>query len=244
MGRKFLSKSRIEDPDLKRRWAAELTPLFLERGLKLFPMDLVAAELGISKATLYKYFRSREEILDLAMEIKLLEIRRYQATLSNHDLPYLERFLAALQITSAELSSISTLFLSDLKETYPRVWVRVQQFIEEGLRVLRIFYEEGIDRGDLAPVHPAVLVITDELFFSQLAEPQFLEQRGLTVQEALESYFLLKFGGMFTQSQLSLPAVRKQLDQMLEKLATRNRGTAASGVRTKNETTSGPRPKL
>jgi AcrR family transcriptional regulator len=198
MGRKFLAKERLEDEQRKREWAKALTPLFLERGLKQFPMDAVAAELGMSKATLYKYFRSREEILDLALELKLRDIRRYQESLNNRELPYLVRLVKALQISSAELSSISTLFLEDLKNTYPRVWKQVQLFIDEALAVLRAFYEEGIERGELAPLHPAVLVITDELFFGCMAEPDFLRQRGLSIQEALDSYFILKFGGMFS----------------------------------------------
>ncbi len=230
MGRKFLAKSRLDDQHLKQKWAKNLSPIFLERGLRQFPMDRVAAELGVSKATLYKYFRSREEILDLALEMKLTEIRRYQTKLSDPDLPYLERFLEALRITSAELSSISTVFLSDLKSTYPQVWKRVQRFIDEALAVLRIYYEEGITRGELVPVHPAVLVITDELFFSKLSDPDFLRQRGLDLSQALESYFLLKFGGMIPQKRLESPEVRALLQGMLDRLSGRSQEASSGSV--------------
>ncbi len=218
MGRKHLSKSRVQDPELKRQWAAQLSPIFQEKGLKNFPMDRAALELGVSKATLYKYFRSREEILDLALEIKLQEMRRYQLKLSDPDLPYLERFFEALTITTAELSSISTVFLSDLKGSYPRVWKRVQTFIDDALESLKIFYAQGIALGELAPVHPAILVLTDELFFGKLSDPDFLEQRGLNLRDALESYFLLKFGGIFAQQHPDADLIRVRLQHMLDEL--------------------------
>ncbi len=215
MGRKFLDKSRSHDGELKQRWAAALTPLFMERGLRNFPMDAVAAELGVSKATLYKHFRSREEILDLALLLKLAEIRRYQAKLSDPDLPYLERFLEALQIASSELTSISTLFLADLNAMHPRVFQRVRHFMDEALAALGAFYEEGIRRGELIPVPPAVLVLTDELFFAKLADPDFLQARGLSVQEALDAYFMLKFGGMFRRPLLDSPQVNQLLSRWM-----------------------------
>lgn len=210
MGRKHLVKERLEDRERKAEWALTLTPMFLEKGIRQLSMDDVAAALGVSKATLYKYFRSREEILSLALELRLSHIRRYQVALSDRQLPYLDRFLGALQIMASELSVISTTFLTDLKESYPEVWKQVQRFIDDGLEVLRRFYEEGIERGDLAPIHPAVLVVTDELYFSRLAEPEFLREHQLSVGEALESYFLMKFGGMFQRSKLDVEeALRK-----------------------------------
>lgn len=178
-------------------------------------MDAVASELGVSKATLYKHFRSREEILDLALLLKLAEIRRYQAKLSDPTLPYLERFLEALQIASSELTSISTLFLADLNAMHPNVFQRVRHFMDEALAALGAFYEEGIRRGELIQVPAAVLVLTDELFFAKLADPDFLQARGLSVQEALDAYFMLKFGGMFRRPLLDSPQVNRLLSSWL-----------------------------
>jgi AcrR family transcriptional regulator len=217
MGRKFLDKSRSDDQALKLRWAGQLMPLFLERGLKSFRMDDVAAELGVSKATLYKHFRSREEILDLALLLKLADIRRYQAKLTDPNLSYLERFLEALHLASSELTAISTNFLADLSTMHPRVFERVRHFMNESLGALGAFYEEGIQRGELVPVPAAVLVLTDELYFSKLADPEFLQSRGLTVQEALDAYFLLKFGGMFRRPLRDAPEVAPLLARWLNK---------------------------
>ena len=64
MGRKPVDKERIDDPELKSAWIKQLSPIYLRNGLTRFTMDDIASKLSISKATLYKYYASREEILD------------------------------------------------------------------------------------------------------------------------------------------------------------------------------------
>jgi len=60
-----------------------------------------------------------------------------------------------------------------------------------------------------------VLVLTDELFFAKLADPDFLQARGLSVQEALDAYFMLKFGGMFRRPLLDSPQVNQLLSRWM-----------------------------
>ncbi|HPW18660.1 MAG TPA: helix-turn-helix domain-containing protein, partial [Candidatus Aminicenantes bacterium] len=58
------------DAAVRARIVAAARPLFLERGFLRTTADDIAAELGMSKATLYLYFQSKEslfmEILDEA----------------------------------------------------------------------------------------------------------------------------------------------------------------------------------
>jgi len=199
MGRKSLPKPRLNDQQRKQAWAEELFARFQENGLRAVTMDEAASMLGVSKATLYKYFRSREEILACALGWKLDNIRRFREHLADPNLSYVDRFLGALGLASAELSSISTIFLADLRSLYPSLWEQIQVFIAQSLQDLRAFYEEGIAQGALANVHPGVLVATDESFFQRLADPDFLAAEDLTLREALGHYFTLKFGGLFPE---------------------------------------------
>ena len=64
MGRKPKDKERVDDPYLKETWVKELATLYLQHGLGKFTMDKIAKKLNISKATLYKYFASKDEIID------------------------------------------------------------------------------------------------------------------------------------------------------------------------------------
>ena len=122
MGRKALDKERKINPKRKEEWAFQLLPFFQEQGLKGITMDKVAKALGKSKATIYKYFESREEIIAMTIAQKLSEIQHFEEKLSDQSLPYLDRYKEAVQYLSEHIGDISNLFLSDLKHELPQLW--------------------------------------------------------------------------------------------------------------------------
>lgn len=197
MGRHSTSRLRIDDGKRKLDWVRRLFPLFQERGLRDFRMDEVAASLEVSKATLYKYFASRDDLLELTVDWKLGEIRAFEPVLNDPSRPYLDRYALALRLASSAMSGITNRFLADLRDLHPAVWERITAFTEVALAILRGFYEKGIEEQALEPIHPAVLAKTDELFFHWMSDPDALDQAGLQVDEALEAYCVMKFRGIF-----------------------------------------------
>jgi AcrR family transcriptional regulator len=197
MGRKSLPKPRVDDRARKRAWAEALFAHFQEQGLRGLTMDEAAALLGVSKATLYRYFRSREEILASALAWKLDALRRFRERLDDPGVPYLERFAEGIRVAAAELSTISTRFLADLRDAHPALWEQVQAFLAEAVDALRAFYAEGVAAGHLARAHPGVMAAADEAFFQRLSDPAFLEREGLALHEAVAHYFVIKVHGLF-----------------------------------------------
>lgn len=218
MGRKPLPKARVDHPQRKQAWAKALFEQFQRDGLHGMTMDQAASSLGVSKATLYTYFRSKEEILEAALEWKFAGIGGFQAHLFNRDIPYLERFTQALVLAAAETTSIRTSFLAELKAAYPTLWLRVDAFVQESSDALRRFYAEGIEAGALARVHPGIMVAADEAFFRKLADPAYLESEQLSLKEALSHYFALKYTGLFRESAVAKPERQALLDKLLSAL--------------------------
>src|SRR5690606_31372089 len=145
MGRKSLKKERIENPQLRDKWVAQLTPLYLRNGLKKFSMNEIAEQLNISKATLYKHFKSREDILEHALTVKLEQIGSFKDNLFDESLSFTDRYIAAIHVFYAEISGISNEFLSDLKHLYPNLWKKVDFFRSYAVELLKQFYQSGIE---------------------------------------------------------------------------------------------------
>ena len=196
MGRRSKQKERIDDPARKLEWIKFLTPQLEQHGLANLTMDDVAAMLKISKATLYKYFESRDEILDLALDLKLSYIREFENKLHNYDLPYLERYFQATQVLMMNLAGVSNAFLSDLKTGFPEVWKKIDDFIDYATNVLQDYYQEGIEDGYLKTIEPSILVLSDKLFFTALSDPDFLVEHNISIQKAFTDYFRLKLEGV------------------------------------------------
>lgn len=200
MGRQSVVKERIKDPKKRELWVNELLPHFIQRGIKEVPIDEVVSILGKSKATIYKHFESHHEIVSLAIAQKLSEMKHFQPILADTGKSYQDRYMLAVAYVSKHLGDISNVFLSDLKELYPDLWNHINSFKLLALNELRTFYINGMHDGIFAELNPDLMVLSDELFFDALTNPEYLTSKGLNLQAAFESYFRMRFYGILKQN--------------------------------------------
>lgn len=199
MGRKPIKKKRTEDPARKKEWVKQVMPAFLSRGIKGLSMDEVSEILGVSKATLYKHFSSREEILEQILIHLINNIKKFEERLSDKKVPFLERYFEAVAILVANTAVISTTFLADLKLLYPSIWEHANAFKQYALVVLQQFYQQGIDDGVFRDIDASIYVLSDKMFFEALTDPFELEQLKLNMGEAFKLYFTSRCFGMINE---------------------------------------------
>ncbi len=196
MGRKSLNKSRKNSPQKREELVRLLIPFFQKRGLQGVTMDDMAEAMNSSKATVYKYFHSREEIVAAAIALKLDEIKHFELYLNDKKVAYLERYKNAVQYLSAHISDITNLFLSDLKTIFPHLWQMVDAFMEYCMGALKNYYNEGIREKHFGDINPEIMVLSDQFFLDKLTDPDFLVTSKLTLQQAFDEYFKMKFYGI------------------------------------------------
>jgi AcrR family transcriptional regulator len=197
VGRKAKIKERNINSEKQERILAQASPLFKQKGIRHFSMDALAAELGISKATLYKYFTDREELLLRMLERSFSNILSRTYREFTNDAEFFEVYFNALSIAADELSQISPAFLTDLFELYPHIWQAINQFIENSMQQLAIFYRRGMQLGYFySNLNPTVMMLTDKLFFTALADPEFISRYGLELNQAFVHYMRLKLQGV------------------------------------------------
>lgn len=197
MGRKPLDKERVDDPYVKEIWVRELATLYLQYGLGKFTMDKIAKKLNISKATLYKYFSSKDEIVDAVVQYKTQEIISYEALLVDDNIDFSERFFDIIKTASIMLAEISGQFLHDTKVKHPELFIKMDAFSDRALYAAEKFYQQGIEMGVLNDIDPKILALTDKMFIQAVSNPKFLQEHGISIKEAFDSYFLMKSKGIF-----------------------------------------------
>jgi AcrR family transcriptional regulator len=201
MGRKAKPRIRKNNDNKTIEWIEQLYPYFQINGLKGITMDEIATQLGRSKTTLYDYFQTKDELLSDLVDYKLLKIRRFQRILEDDSKDFVARYNQSLEFLSHEIADVSNLFLTDLRDSFPELWERVQLFLDENALITQTFYIKGIEEDAFNPIHPAILVMTDQLFFRALANPDFLNRAQLTIQEAYQQYMQLRFFGILKSKQ-------------------------------------------
>jgi len=197
MGRKPVTKSRIDDPKLKNEWIKQLTPLYLKNGLTRFTMDDIAAKLCISKATLYKYFASREEILDDVVHYTIKRIIALESALKDDTLDYTQKYFDIIRQATMMLAEISPQFLSDTRVNYPDLWKQMHDFQDLSLKLAEQFYQKGIEAGEINPINPKILALTDKIFIAAISSQRFLDGTEMPIDEVVEGYFKMKSHGIF-----------------------------------------------
>ncbi len=197
MGRKPIDKIRVDDPYLKDTWVKELANLYLQHGLGKFTMDKIAKKLNISKATLYKYFASKDEIIDAVVQYKIHEIITFEDLLADSNIDFSERFFDIIKTASIMLAEISGQFLHDTKIKHPELFSKMNTFQDRALSASEKFYQQGIETGVLNDINPKILALTDKMFIQAVSNPRFLKDHGISIKEAFDSYFLMKSKGIF-----------------------------------------------
>lgn len=200
MGRRPGNKITLDNVEIKKEWALKLLPHFQKKGIKKFNMDQVALVLNKSKATVYKYFRSRDEILEIIVGYRLKKISQFEETIKDESLTWEERYFSAVEILSTSVGDISTPFLYDLKKYHPDVWKMIEVFKENAVESFSNFYLQGMKKNEIKKYDVSILKIADRLFFSALLDPEFLNENSLSLRTGFQQYFQLKWKGIKTSS--------------------------------------------
>lgn len=199
MGRNAVTKERNLNPKKRDLYIVKLTETFKKHGLKKYSMDSIASELKVSKATLYHYFSSKDEMVEIALMRVIGQMNEFENITKNELLSFETRFYKMLELFSNAFTDISNLFLADLQDEYPLLWKLIQQFIDYVNQVLTDFYNNGKKAGVFREIHTAILVISDRMFFNAISDVEFLTKNNITLRMAFDEYFRMKCFGFIKQ---------------------------------------------
>lgn len=185
------------------------TDFFLQ-GYSRFTMDGLAAELGMSKKTLYVHFAGKDEIVGAVIDHLAAEIRAdADALLASREFDFAGKLRAFIEGMMTRLAALSPATLRDLQRFAPRLHQKLEdvrartlpyvfgRFIAEGQR-------SGLVRTQLPPGFATEFLLQA---MQGLMQPATLERLHLAPREVLATALDLYFGGLLT------PAGRKQYEK-------------------------------
>jgi AcrR family transcriptional regulator len=149
--------ARVDGSDslVRARIIAAAGRLFFHRGFVHVTADDMAAELGISKATLYKEFRSKEEILRAVVHGFTAEmVGGVDSLIRDETLNFVEKLARLLAFFGSRLSQLGTLFIRDIQRSAPAVWEEIEEFRRDKIiinfkTILEAGQRQGLFRGDI-----------------------------------------------------------------------------------------------
>lgn len=126
--------------------------LFMTYGFKRVTMDEIARELGISKKTIYQYFKDKDEIVFEVTRTHIEEEERIIIETSQQANNAVEELLLISQRIRQQAAQMSPYILFDLKKYYKSSWELFLKFKKEVFHdCIKSFLEDGIEQGYFRP---------------------------------------------------------------------------------------------
>ena len=199
MGRNSIIKERKQNPKKRLEIIDGLIVFFKSHSLAQSNMDEIAEGLKKSKATLYKYFKSKEEMVDALINHKIEKIVGFVPILIDDEIPFFDRYEQSFSLLHNHISDITIDFMDDLKTVYPLIYKNIELLIDLAVRELAAYYNEGMERGVFNVLNAKMLSQIDFILFQTLTDPIYLKANGLTVGEAFQDFYNIRCQGLLVK---------------------------------------------
>lgn len=161
----FLSFASSFSPQILRRFEMEERILkcaiqnFLRLGIKAVTMDMIASELGVSKKTIYSFFKNKNELVTKCVQDGLTRDWDDKCTQQGAE-DFMEEVIAANKGMNEMFETISPVFFYELEKLYPKEHALIENHkFEKVMGYMIALYEKGKTQGYVKPNIPTEIVM-------------------------------------------------------------------------------------
>ncbi|NQV30174.1 MAG: TetR/AcrR family transcriptional regulator [Candidatus Marinimicrobia bacterium] len=177
--------------------------VLFRNGVRGFTVESLAKDLAMSKKTIYKFFPTKEILLQRIFEyITTIIAVRFQKVLAQNINP-LDKFLHTIDLVINNLNRVSITRISEIKARYPNIWKQLEIFrLERREDFLTIF----IQAKDAGYIRDEVdLELTATLFMNiinDVFQPEFFIKNQLHPKDVLIGFRNIFLRGIITNKGL------------------------------------------
>jgi AcrR family transcriptional regulator len=199
-------------PSARQRILDAARSHFFAYGYSALTMDELAAELGMSKKTLYVHFPTKDALVETILAEFVGQVRTSaDALFSDPDLSFIRKLQQFSENMVKRLARVNPHVFRDLQRTAPHLYRRIEELRHHNIplifgRLLRQGQAAGIVRAE---VDPDFAVEFWRPAIQSLMHPDTLDRLQRTPDQMFAQAANLFFGGLLT------PAGRKEYEKNL-----------------------------
>lgn len=126
--------------------------LFLTAGIKSVTMDDIAKHLGISKKTIYHFFKDKNELVVALVNKKLKDDECQINDIISKSDNVIEEMINMMKCSEEIFSRINPIVIHDMQKYHPDAWKQFQNFKADVLiRTLEELLTKGMKQGYIRP---------------------------------------------------------------------------------------------
>lgn len=169
------------------------------RGFKKVSLDELAAEMGISKKTVYKYFPGKKELVAACLREINSEMDRAVMDIFEEQQPSHELLVNALTNIFMQMSAGINM-IQDLHRYYPELWSEFEKERAARIKSAERFIERGIAGGKFRDIDAKVAINSYIAAVQTVINPKFLRANKIHINTAYESLIALFMKGLLKSS--------------------------------------------
>ena len=158
---------------------------FKEKGSK-FTMDDVATDLHISKKTIYKEFRDKEEIFSCLVDYGFDSIKERESEIKNDDslstVEKIEKILICLPDSYRDVDFRKVMLL---KDKYPKIYDKIEARLENDWDDTIELLQKGMDEGVIRKLPIPVIKAMTEASIERFLSTKVLDENNSTYEDEL-----------------------------------------------------------
>ncbi|MCX6146844.1 MAG: TetR/AcrR family transcriptional regulator [Candidatus Kapabacteria bacterium] len=166
---------QVKELKAKQRILDGATEVFLQYGYSKVTMDEIAHNLGVSKKTIYKFFKSKEELLTEVMKFRHNCMQNIIEPIYKEECSFIEKMVKVGYVVSDMITKTPINFLHDIERNAPIVFKNFKKMKNANMEVsvgefIRIGKESSFFRDDI-PSEVMVSIysnIMDTMFKAEL----------------------------------------------------------------------------
>lgn len=179
---------------LEERIVEHTTGMFARDGVKSVRMDDIAAEMGISKRTIYEVFGDKENLIMACLRYFHARIRQHNEQLTAGAKNLIEEYLIMMNEWDKQVDATYNI-MGDVKKFYPKIYDRYfKEHMDEAVTSIKTKLRKAIDQGLLLKdlnINLSITIIGYSIY--GIIKKEAILPDGLTERDAFKyvtSYFI------------------------------------------------------
>jgi len=130
--------------DVKSKIIQEASELVMQFGIRTVTMDDISRNIGISKKTIYQYFKDKKELVSTVTQLHLDREERRFLEATNESKDSIHELILVSQCLREAMKDMKANILHEMQKFYPESWKQYQFFKE---KVMKDALIQTINRG-------------------------------------------------------------------------------------------------
>jgi len=179
---------------------------FMHEGPKNFTIESLASDLGMSKKTIYKYFPTKDFLIDKIYEFFTDSIKKKFQSIANSDENPVIKFNLVTNYLLKKIMHIPSRTIMEVKIRHPRIWKKMEQFRLENIMLIAEFFKDaqkqGLAKSEIDMDKAAIIFIN---LVNRTFQPEFFIENNIAPVDAIKLFMKIITEGIFIQ-----PTEKKQ----------------------------------